>query len=252
MHARHATLLVRYFQNELQCVHIFGQVNAIVYAMEDRRLFPYAQTHRERTTEEKIVDAAMEAYAQRGIDITSLRVVGDYAGVSVGAVQHHFPTKGDLIDAVNNRVLQIISDYLEPPPLDEGAAELPADGYSSEGPDDRLVSLIADHPIAMDYLGRALVEGDASNGVGKVIFDGIATISRAQGNHFEALGYLHDDIDFLWSFLNPIVMRIGAIILRKHLERYLDGSFYDEEVLERWNSAIQSLLRKGAFKSVPD
>lgn len=56
---------------------------------------------------EGIADAVLRVLAARGTDALSVRNVAAEAGVSVGAVQHHFPTRAKLIvsamDAVNDR-----------------------------------------------------------------------------------------------------------------------------------------------------
>ena len=51
-----------------------------------------------------ILDAALEVVATRGLEGTSVRTVAAAAGVSVGAVQHHFSTKDALLTAAMDRV----------------------------------------------------------------------------------------------------------------------------------------------------
>ena len=207
--------------------------------MEGRSVFGLALPEREPSTEEKLIAAALQIFAEQGIAVTSLRAVADFAGVSPGALQHHFPTKAALVKAVDTHVLRIIAENLEPAVQQAEYTTITA-GRS-------IVELIANHPTAMDYLKRVLVEGDADGGVGQVIFDGLAKISEDQGRKFQEQGLMRDDIDFLWSFLNPLVLRVGAIILRRHIERFLPGHFYDREQLERWDSSVTNLLQHGAL-----
>lgn len=201
-------------------------------AVEDLRPFERP----EPTTAEKIVDAAMRVYSRQGIALTSLREVADAAGTSVGAVQHHFSTKRGLTGAVNNRVLEIVAQSIDP------------NGQQADGSavrDDGLIQLMAEQPTAMDYLRRVFVEEDADGEMARTLFDTLAKLSQAQGLTFMAEGKLHDDIDFLWSFLNPLILRLGAIILREHVERFLSGPFYDERQLARWNASVRFLLQRG-------
>lgn len=207
--------------------------------MENQGLFRRAQPPHEPSTEEKITAAALEMFAQRGIAATSLRSVADFAGLSPGALQHHFPTKAALVEAVDTHVLDIIAENLEP---SAQQAE-----YTTVTAGESIVHLIANHPTAMDYLKRVFLEGDADSGVGRVIFDGLAKISEMQGRRFQEQGMMRPDVDFLWSFLNPIVLRVGAIILRQHIERFLPGHFYDREQLERWDVSVTALLQHGAL-----
>ena len=229
----------KFYSIELQCTCIFPHFSAIVWAMEDRGVFGVIRPQREPSTEEKIVEAALQIFAQRGIEVTSLRTVADFAGVSPGAVQHHFKAKADLVAAVDAHVLQIIASTLEP-------SEYGPD-YSSVTAGRDIVHLMLHHPTAMDYLKRALVEGDPDTGVGRVIFDGLVKISEKQGLKFQELGLMRDDVDFLWSYLNPIALRVGAIMLRQHIERFLPGRFYDQEQLKRWDASVTNLLQHGAL-----
>jgi len=209
-------------------------------AVEDRRPIERPQS----TTAEKIVDAALRVFARQGIAPTSLHEVAQAAGLSVGAVQHHFRSKGALVRAVNDRVLGVVAERIDPngPPVDASAVR-----------GDGLIELMAEQPEAMDYLGRVFVEEEADGEVGRTVFDTLAKLSQAQGITFMAEGKLRDDIDFLWSFLNPLLLRLGAIILREHVERFLSGPFYDEQQLARWNASVRFLLQRGYTTGVePD
>ena len=209
--------------------------------MAETRLFPYKPpAPPEPSTEEKILDAALTVYAQHGITAASFRMIAEQAGVSVGAVQHHFHTKADLTAAVDNYVLQVLAEGLEP--------EAMPDSGALEEAGKRMTRLIADHPRVMDYLGRALVEIDSGSTVGEVIFDGLTAISEAQGKQFVERGEVLNDLDYKWLILNPLILRVGPMILRRHIERYLGESFYDGEQLERWDNTITGLLRHGAFQ----
>ncbi len=55
---------------------------------------------------EAICDATVESLFAHGYSETSLKRVAEIAGCSKGAVQHHFPTKQDLIAQVTARLLQ--------------------------------------------------------------------------------------------------------------------------------------------------
>ena len=48
----------------------------------------------------RIREAALRLYAERGLRATSIRMVAEEAGLSAGAVMHHFKTKDELAEAV--------------------------------------------------------------------------------------------------------------------------------------------------------
>lgn len=63
-------------------------------------------------TRQTIAQAALELIDQEGLDSLSMRRLGTRLGVEAMALYHHFPSKGDLLDAVMEQLL----DELEVPP----------------------------------------------------------------------------------------------------------------------------------------
>ncbi|MCW4351920.1 TetR/AcrR family transcriptional regulator [Hoyosella sp. YIM 151337] len=55
------------------------------------------QQERSRATHQRLLETTIECLAQRGWSGTTVGVVAKQAGVSRGAIQHHFPTREDLI-----------------------------------------------------------------------------------------------------------------------------------------------------------
>lgn len=193
----------------------------------------------EPSSEERIRDAALKTFATHGVAGTSLRKVAKAAGVSIGLVQHYFGTKAELVTAVDRYVLGILSDGLESREL----PALPADGLAEAGR--RVTALMAENPLVMDYIGRALTERAA---LGAVIFDGLVGISTAQRDHFAEHGLIRPEIDPEWAVLNPLILRVGALILRPHIERYLGKPAFADQQLQRWDQAVTDLIQKGQFR----
>ncbi|MFD0541611.1 TetR/AcrR family transcriptional regulator [Actinomadura luteofluorescens] len=71
-----------------------------------------------RRNRERILEAAEEVFAVAGPD-ASTEEVARRAGVAIGTVFRHFPTKADLLRALMKRLLQQVTD---------DAAELVASG----------------------------------------------------------------------------------------------------------------------------
>ncbi len=176
------------------------------------------------TAKDRIRDATLSCFAAHGIAATSLRTIAETAGVSVGLVQHHFRTKAALTGAVNQYVLQVVGEALEPSALPVP----PADELDEAGR--RLTSLMAERPDLMTYLGRVLAEGGA---FGSVIFTGLLGISAAQRDEFSRRSTTHPDLDPDWAALNPLILRVGAIILHPYIELYRRESFFTEPPLRR-------------------
>src|ERR1700755_2915947 len=109
-------------------------------------------TPEERSSIERIRNAALKSFATYGTSATSLRTVAEAAGVSVGLVQHHFTNKAGLIKAVDDHVMSVVVATIAqpiPPP--------PADSIVEMG--SRITWIMTEHPVIADYVGRALIDG---------------------------------------------------------------------------------------------
>jgi AcrR family transcriptional regulator len=62
------------------------------------------QAERRATTRTALIEAAITCIHERGYDGTSTQLVAKLAGVTRGAVTHHFPTKTELMEAIVREV----------------------------------------------------------------------------------------------------------------------------------------------------
>jgi TetR/AcrR family transcriptional regulator, regulator of cefoperazone and chloramphenicol sensitivity len=205
-------------------------------------LFPRNVPVAEPTNEDRIRDAALATFAAHGIAATSFRMVAEAAGVSIGLVQHYFKSKAALIAAVDDHVLEVVGLTMDSGPLPTGRDDILTEAGH------RMTTLIAENAIVLEYAARSLVENEA---IGSVIFDGLLAVSIAQRDHFMEHKLTREDLDPEWSALNPLILRIGAIMLRPHIERYLGRSFVDPTQLKRWDSAVTNLIREGQLRRNP-
>lgn len=199
----------------------------------------------ELSNAERIRDAAIRCFAAQGISATTMRAIAEAAGVSHGLVQHHFGNKAGLVAAVDNYVLRVVGEALESNPLPVPAP--PIDDFNSLG--GRFSKLIHDHPDVVDYVGHALIEG---NNIGAVIFDGLLKISARQRDNFAEAGLTRSDLDHDWAALNPLMLRLGAIMLRSHIARHIEGAFSTPAELQRWDAAVTAMIRHGQFRAGTD
>ncbi|MCX2712115.1 TetR/AcrR family transcriptional regulator [Mycolicibacterium sp. J2] len=184
---------------------------------------------------EKIRDAALVSFAARGVGATSLREVACAAGVSIGLVQHHFGTKAGLVEAVDRHVAEVLRTSLATGP---GPTTTEAFGQ-------QVTTLLAEHTTAMDYLARTLVEATPT---GNATFDALVAMGDARWEQRAEHGLLRPDLDRTWATLNPLLLVLGAIILRSHLDRHLSGHFTSAAQLSRWEDAVNDLLRRGQLR----
>ena len=197
----------------------------------------------EPTSVDRIRDAAVRTLADKGVSATSLRAVAEEAGVSIGLVQHYFRNKAGLVAAVDDYVLQVFGEIIEATPIPDSATDRP------HGMGTRFAQLVDEHPDLTNYIAHALIEGDK---IGSVIFDGLLQISAAQGEKFGEAGLTRPDLDPVWGSLNPLILRVGAVILRPHIERHLPGPFGSQAQLQRWDAAVTALIRNGQMAEPDD
>lgn len=195
----------------------------------------------ERSSIERIRSAALKAFAMYGTSATSLRTVAAAAGVSVGLVQHHFVNKAGLIKAVDDHVLGVVIAAVA------GLPNPPADTVVEMGR--RVTGIVADDPDVVDYVGRALLDGSQ---VGTTIFDTIAAFGLVRWNQRNERGETRADLDVTWAAINAMVLALGTLILRGHIERLLPESFASPDQLQRWQASVNTLLREGLFRRAGD
>jgi AcrR family transcriptional regulator len=191
----------------------------------------------ERSRVERVRAAALELFATRGTVATSLRMVAGTAGVSVGLVQHHFATKAGLVKAVNDHAMAVVGAALAAPLADS------ADPVAELG--QRVTALITEHTDVVDYLARALVDDTPT---GAAMFAGLVTIVTAQWDQLREQRRTRPDLDPTWAALNPLVLVLGAVLLREHVGRHLGEPFTTPTQLRRWEHAVNALLREGQLR----
>lgn len=98
----------------------------------------------------RILEAVVDVIADEGIDRTSVRAVAQRAGVSIGAVQHHFKTKAQMLEGAMAQLTALFESQARDDSA--GGADRPAradapDGRDGadrrDGPDDPLRTLHA-------------------------------------------------------------------------------------------------------------
>jgi AcrR family transcriptional regulator len=188
----------------------------------------------------RIRNAALEGFATNGVAATSIRDVAQAAGVSPGLVQHHFSTKAALQDAVNGYVAVVA----------QGAfTDLASDSSSSDAIEElgqRITVLVRDHPTALLYVARSVLEGDEA---ALTLFDGFLEIAKQQLARLAADGQLQEDLDLEWAALHVVVFNLGTLLMENAVSRHLPEAFFSSEQLARWGEASTKLFRSGISRS---
>ena len=191
----------------------------------------------------RIRNAALEGFARDGVKATSIRAVARRAGVSAGLVQHHFPTKASLRDAVNAHVVALVSSSF----LDMPAGASDANPFVELG--QRVTRLVGEQPDALRYAARAIVEDDEA---ALDLFDSFVAIARAQWELLAGERRLRPDLDVQWGALHTVVFNLGTVLFAKAIDRHLEQPFFTPAQLERWNIATTALMQRGAERTRSD
>ena len=186
---------------------------------------------------ERIRAAALTSFGAHGTAATTMRAVAASAGVSLGLVQHHFANKAGLIEAVDEYVTRLVITTMSEP-----LSELPVDSVAEIG--NRVTRILAEQPDVADYLGRALIDGSP---VGAKLFDTLVQMGIARWQQRIERGEARADIDVTWAAIDALVLALGAISFRSHLDRHLTEPFTTPAQLDRWRRAVDELLREGLF-----
>lgn len=110
------------------------------------------------TAKARIRNAALELFAQRGEDRTSMRAIAAAAGVTVGLVVHHYRTKDGVREAVEQIVVERFAAALASVSVEDAGADL------ARARNDAVAEMLARHPEVVDYLRRALLEPGGRRG----------------------------------------------------------------------------------------
>lgn len=191
--------------------------------------------------QDRIVLAALDVFGEHGTAKSTLQMVAKAAGVSVGLVQHHFGSKDRLIDAVNTYALGVIRAEMSRP-----LTASPGQSVLEMGR--RVSFLLSQQLTAVDYLARLLVEGAPA---GAAFFDSTAQIGLARWRRLAEEGGTVEDLDLEWAALNPLVLVMGAVIMRRHIDRHLPEPFVTPAQLERWKESVNKLLERGQIRQPP-
>ncbi len=191
----------------------------------------------------RIRNAALESFARDGVAATSIRDVAKQAGVSPGLVQHYFPNKAALVEAINGHVVAIATDAFSD--LSESSSPI----YAQQELGDRVTAFVREHPTTLLYVARAAADGDEA---ALAIFDAFIAIAQRQWQRLADHDLLRRDADLPWTALHAVVLVLGTVLLKDAVERHLPQPFYTPEQLERWNAASNALFREGTYRATSD
>ncbi|HTW05450.1 MAG TPA: TetR/AcrR family transcriptional regulator [Streptosporangiaceae bacterium] len=191
----------------------------------------------------RIREAALRLYAEHGTQATSIRMVAEEAGLSAGAVMHHFKSKDELAEAVQHAVVAKIREVVSGVGLDQpptAAARARRQAFDD---------LIGDNPDLAGYIRRVMLEGGPTGAaLFTEAFDLVRSEMQAMVDAKIARPLPDQDVGLvLYRAINLAHIVFGPLV-----EQTLGLSLSDPAVLERFRNAAVDLLTHPVFTTPPD
>ena len=195
----------------------------------------YGNSPHDLTACARIRRAALELFADRGVEATSIRDIAARAQVSPGAVQHHFCTKIGLRDAVGNHIRDIAATAL-------GNISFEGTYIETEQQMTRAATeFVRNNGVMLRFTARGVADGDEQ---ALQIFDDLVILIKQQWTRLRDTGKLAPDTDVEWMALHSVTIILGTTLMHRGIERHLPAPLADPEQLNRWNQARVTLFRK--------
>lgn len=186
----------------------------------------WQQTHAEDlTARARIRNAALVQFAERGFAGTSMRVIAEAAGVSLGLVQHHFGAKDKLRQACDAYALEFVRHEAEAEIIGRNIADpdFISEAYRTASP-------------VMRYLARALT--DDSPGAA-ALFDEMVAVAEEHLTTTDLADDARQGVEVRTVAAVLTAMKLGITMLHGQLSRVLE---LDDETGAGWHVISKALL----------
>jgi AcrR family transcriptional regulator len=186
------------------------------------------------TVRARIRDAALRLYARHGTEATSVRMVADEAGVSPGAVTHHYKSKDRLADAVQQAVLERVREAvagvgLESPPSAALERRRTFDAFLTANPE------------IEGYLRQVSLEGSAA---GSALFADSMDHLREEMDAMVEAGIARPMPDPAIGLVLYRAVTMAHVFFRPLIEESLGLDLSDPQVRARFREAAVDLLSR--------
>jgi AcrR family transcriptional regulator len=191
----------------------------------------------------RIREAALRLYAEHGTQATSIRMVAEEAGLSAGAVMHHFKSKDELAEAVRHAVVAKIREVVSGVGLDQPPT------VAARARRQAFDDLIGDNPDLAGYIRRVMLEGGPT---GAALFTEAFDLVRSEMQAMVDAGIARPLPDQDVGLVLYRAINLAHIVFGPLVEQTLGLSLSDPAVLERFRNAAVDLLTNPVFNAPPD
>jgi TetR/AcrR family transcriptional regulator, regulator of cefoperazone and chloramphenicol sensitivity len=167
------------------------------------------------TARARIRDAAVEHFAEYGVDRATIRGIARAARVSPGLVRHHFGSKDDLRKACDAYALDALRGYVDQTMTEEGLNDPRTLGEA----------WTPLHPFRR-YLARALIDGSVAAGQ---IFDELVALTEQTLEQTDKHRLDPPVADLRTRAALMIAMALGIPAFRAHISRSIGADIFSPE-----------------------
>ena len=183
-----------------------------------------------RDIDEKIHAVSMWLFAQQGFAGTTMREIAKFVGISHTSIWRRYDSKDKLRSAINDRVLEKFHSFVE---------ENTRPGEGDGDPIYRVLkngsALFVEEQLTYMYLSRLILETDEfSKNLFRRYFKEAEGMYRSLINQ----GAMDEGWDLKWLSICQLLLTLGPLLLKPHIENSLGGGLFDEATLERRNKVV--------------
>lgn len=189
---------------------------------------------------DRIIDAALHLFAERGHDAVSVRDIATAADVAVGLISHHFGSKDGLRQAVDAHVIGLF-DHLTDSAIETstGPDANVADGFAS-----MLLSQLPPGSPIPAYLRRLLLSGDPA---GRALFARWHALSAHLLEGMTAAGAARASSDPQVRAAFLMVNDLAMILLHEHIASAIGTDPLEPDGAARWATDAVDAYTHGIF-----
>jgi len=196
-----------------------------------------AQAERSAEMTERVLDATLDLIHEKGMAEASTVAIAKRAGVSRGAILHHYPQRFDLITAAVDHLLEMETEKIRKVSAAFAGGEVDLDALI-----DYLWGMFSGRlfMITLDYLAVARTNKDLRRHLGPVSLK----FNRALDEIWATFFRLHDRergrIDITLNLTLCLLRGMGVQTVLQHRD-----PAYFQELIASWKGMLAGVLRQG-------
>jgi len=194
---------------------------------------PRTQEMRSAETRRKLVDATLDALMDLGYQNTSTLEIVRRAGVSRGALVHHFPSKADLVAAAAEQMLERATDEIR-----ELAANVRSAGMTLDDFVDHLWGMFSGRLfyITLEYVTRARTDPDLREKLSPVVVKFHRALDAIWRRFFRGTRLTGAQVDQILNLTLCLLRGMGVQTVLRDDPRYYD------ELLSTWKALLSQVV----------